>query len=699
MPQGYLVTLGNNSLDPADVISGGLFDFDTQTALGAGQWQWTGTWNGSQFTNELEPGQYYLATNGNVYFEPGLGPVTTLTSGSVISAPSFTLPDGIVSGNSGADLIDNSYTDSDLDQVDDNPAQYGDDIRAGAGNDTVMAGLGDDTVDGGSGNDEIHGDFGPGSPTLIAQQLNWDALGGNGTNLAAGVTQDTGDIDVSVSFANTGDNAPVYQVNTSDQIYVAGGEPYDNNSSLYLFGNGDGATSTTTIDFAASAGADVADAVQNLNFRINDIDWGSGNHTDIVTVNAYDADGNPVTVTLTPSGGDSVSGTTITANQVANSPGQADGSVLVEIAGPVAQVEIIYANGQSGTQAIWVSDLHFDAVPEAAGNDDLSGGLGDDTIYGEAGDDTLSGDEGADSLVGGSGADDLSGGAGDDTLQIGSGDSATGGDGDDLFIIEDTGDGPGSIILDGGTTGQGAGDVLDLNGLLAPGSVNVTSNIGGEKSGTAQLLDGTTVNFSNIDSIICYATGTRILTDQGYRAIETLRPGDGIVTEDAGVQPLRWLGQTEVIAQDDLAAVRIDPGVLPGALRPLIVSQRHRMVLHGYLPELMFGTDQVFADAGHLVDLPGVTRMEGGTVTYVHLALARHHVIWAEGMASESFFAGPSGLAALGAAQRADLLRALPQLQDDPHSYGAVARPCLHRYETEALMEQMRGQTLRPLVA
>ncbi|MCB1330013.1 MAG: hypothetical protein KDK28_11455, partial [Maritimibacter sp.] len=67
------------------------------------------------------------------------------------------------------------------------------------------------------------------------------------------------------------------------------GESFDPRSSLYLYGNGDGPTSTATIDFAAATGTEYADEVENVSFRINDIDWGSGNHTDVVTVNAFDA--------------------------------------------------------------------------------------------------------------------------------------------------------------------------------------------------------------------------------------------------------------------------------------------------------------------------------------------------------------------------------------------------------------------------
>ena len=89
MPDGYLVTLGTtNTLAEIDAISGSLVTFTTASTIGAGEWLWTGTFNGTTFTNEAEPGVFFLATDGNVYFVPDFGPVSTLAEGSVLSAPS-----------------------------------------------------------------------------------------------------------------------------------------------------------------------------------------------------------------------------------------------------------------------------------------------------------------------------------------------------------------------------------------------------------------------------------------------------------------------------------------------------------------------------------------------------------------------------------------------------------------------------------
>lgn len=617
--------------------------------------------------------------------------------------------DGDIDGTNGNDLIDLNYTDIHGESVDGSPFSTADSITAGAGDDTIYGGQESDTIDAGDGNDLAYGDLNGGTPANVAQELNWSAEGGTGTDLSGGFTQDTGEIDVTLSFADSGNNNPTFEVDNSLTQYSASGETFSDSSSLFLFGDGDGTTSTTTIDFAASAGATVEDEVENVAFRINDVDWGSGNHRDVVTVNAYDANGDPVAVTLTPGAGDTVSGNTVTAGSTAENTNSPGGSLLVEVAGPVARIEVIYGNALDGTQGIWLTDIQFEAVPVAAGDDSIIGGAGDDTLFGEDGNDTLEGGADADSLVGGAGDDSLTGGTGDDTLEGGEGadelaggagndsllvgqdDTATGGDGDDVFTLTDTGEpGSGTIFIDGLTTNESAGDTLNLNGLADRTTLNITSDVGGELSGTVEMLDGTLVSFSNIDSVICFTPGTRILTAKGARPVETLRPGDLIVTRDEGLQPLRWTGATRALARGDLAPIRFAPHVL-GSERPLLVSPRHRMLIEGHAAQLLFGAEEVFAAACHLVDDESVTRVEGGEVTYIHLALDRHQVILAEGAPTESFFVGDEALKALSPQARESLFRAMPHLRADPTRYGATARPCLKKHEARLLRARARA--------
>ncbi|MFD1342372.1 Hint domain-containing protein [Litorisediminicola beolgyonensis] len=774
---------------------------------------------------------------------------------------------GVVDGTAGDDLIDPDYVDGELEQVDLYRDAPDDVIAAGAGNDTVIGGLGSDTIDGGEGNDLLYGDYGTYSdPATTAQDLNWSLQGADGADVSAGFTQDTGLIDVAVSFINDGDNAPTFNIETSDTQYRAAGETFSQNSAVFLYGNGDGATSTTRIDFSASSEGGVRDEVENVRFRINEVDAVAGNHVDIITVKAYDADGNPVAVTLTPAGADTVTGDTITAAEGNDTSADAQSSVLVTIAGPVSRIEVSYGNGDTLTQAITLTDIQFDAVAQPEGADSLTGGTGADTLFGERGNDTLSGGDDADSLfggdgadwlsgdagadtlygelgndtlmggadddslIGGDGADSLDGGTGNDTLEGGTGadtltggsgmdyasyagsdagvtvdlaagtfsgghaegdvtgggldgiigsefndslsgydgegadwtnvfyggagddtldgrggsdtldggtgadsilggggadsvtggdgddfisggtgadtllgdagndtiiaaegDSVSGGDGDDVISLAELGESStGTITIDGGTTGQTGGDILDLAGVADRGTMVYTEDGSGERSGTVTMYDGTVVTFSNIDEVVCFTPGTRLLTDRGYRRIENLRAGDLVETADGGLQPVRWIGSTTVEGTGDVAPIRFEAGALPGLTRTLRVSPQHRVLVRGPFCEMLFGTHEVLVAAKHLVNGTTIQAEPFDRVCYMHVAFDRHHVVCAEGAEVESFHAVERSMGILSAEDRTRLRAALGLVEGGGLGHGPAARHCLKEHEATALMGLMR---------
>lgn len=104
--------------------------------------------------------------------------------------------------------------------------------------------------------------------------------------------------------------------------------------------------------------------------------------------------------------------------------------------------------------------IGYDLATGGTGNDTLDGNGGEDTLYGDDGDDMLEGGGESDLLFGGNGddvlsglatgisasdssnvidgRDTLSGGAGDDHLLLGGGDTGIGGEGNDLFAVDNT---------------------------------------------------------------------------------------------------------------------------------------------------------------------------------------------------------------------------------------------------------------------
>ncbi|MEM7507750.1 MAG: Hint domain-containing protein [Pseudomonadota bacterium] len=208
---------------------------------------------------------------------------------------------------------------------------------------------------------------------------------------------------------------------------------------------------------------------------------------------------------------------------------------------------------------------------------------------------------------------------------------------------------------------------------------------------TATVVGDPTPGAANL----CFTAGTWIATPDGERLIETLRPGDLILTRDGDPQPLRWIGRRQVAATGRRAPVCFAPGAL-GQRRALIVSQQHRMLLGGWRAELLFGAAEVLVPAVHLINDEDIQLCEGGNVTYIHLLFDHHQIVTANGIASESFHPGEIALSSLTTATRAEILSLFPELAERNIGYGPVARPVLKGFEAHVLQRAARTLPLTP---
>jgi len=159
----------------------------------------------------------------------------------------------------------------------------------------------------------------------------------------------------------------------------------------------------------------------------------------------------------------------------------------------------------------------------------------------------------------------------------------------------------------------------------------------------------------------CFTPGTLIETDQGLRAIETLKPGDLVMTRDNGFQPLLWMSSRTVPGRGQFAPVVFAPGAI-GNPEELTVSPQHRMLIIGWQAELFFGVDEVLVPAKHLVNGNTIRQVETSEVTYIHLLLADHEIVMAGGVPSESYFLGHA-LRADHGGTRAELQALFPELE------------------------------------
>lgn len=133
-----------------------------------------------------------------------------------------------------------------------------------------------------------------------------------------------------------------------------------------------------------------------------------------------------------------------------------------------------------------------------------------------------------------------------------------------------------------------------------------------------------------------FTRGTRITMGNGAQIpIEHLQVGDRVLTRDAGVQDIRWIGHSTARATGEFAPIRIKAGVLNN-MDDLIVSPDHRLFIYQRSDRIGAGRSELLVKARHLVNGDSITVIQGGFVDYFQLLFDHHQIIYAEGIAAES---------------------------------------------------------------
>jgi len=170
--------------------------------------------------------------------------------------------------------------------------------------------------------------------------------------------------------------------------------------------------------------------------------------------------------------------------------------------------------------------------------------------------------------------------------------------------------------------------------------------------------------------IPCFAAGSLIQTAEGQKAVEALSTEDRVVEHTGQKTPVlaalrRTLKSEDLERHPNLRPIRIASGALGAGLphRDLLVSPQHRMLVSSKVAERMFGAREVLVAAKRLTDLPGIfVDLDAQEVTYVHLVLDHHAVIFAEGAPTESLYVGSETLKSLAPEARAELEALFPDL-------------------------------------
>ena len=191
-----------------------------------------------------------------------------------------------------------------------------------------------------------------------------------------------------------------------------------------------------------------------------------------------------------------------------------------------------------------------------------------------------------------------------------------------------------SFVISGGTLSNL--DVSNANTLTM--SDSGTGRIDRIIFGSGVSASGFAIVNNNTIQVACFAAGTRMETANGPVAVEALRVGDLVLTEDVHdeanpPEQIVWIGQRSIDCErhpkpETVWPVRVQSGAFGEnvPLRDLYLSPDHAVFIYNVLIPVKL-----------LINGASITQVERARITYFHVELPRHAVILAEGLPVESY--------------------------------------------------------------
>ncbi|WP_417702238.1 Hint domain-containing protein [Pseudophaeobacter sp.] len=525
--------------------------------------------------------------------------------------------------------------------------QGADTVLAGAGDDVVYGQGGDDSLFGEDGNDSLDGgagddvmDGGIGSDTLIGGDGGDTISGGDGDDyiegglgndyLTTGLGNDTlmgGEGDDTLKNS-AGDDSLVGGVGNDSIVATDGNDTLDGgdgNDTMYGGNDNDLLVGGTGADLMyGEADSDTFEISDGFG---NDTVVGGEAGVDYDTVDLSGVTASGVTVTYT---GDEAGTVTDGADTI--------GFSEIEAMTLTGQDDVVDASADSAGVII-DAGAGDDTITLGGGSDFISGGAGYDEII-------LTASGGADTLSDFSVSDDDDDGFYNDQLDVS---DLTGGTGPDGSIrsqdVSVSDDGFGNALLS-----FPGGESLVLKGV-SPAQITSQSQL-------------------HSAGIPCFTPEVLLATRRGTVPAGQIRVGDMLQTADNGFQPVIWVGQrrldrAELLLRPHLRPYRLSPGGFLSPERPMLLSPQHRLLVH----RRTLGQDTPFGESFVSAKLlAGIDENCGQQlyadqgVTYVHLMTEQHEVVFAEGIATETFWPGPEAIRGLSADNMRELFELFPDL-------------------------------------
>ncbi len=182
------------------------------------------------------------------------------------------------------------------------------------------------------------------------------------------------------------------------------------------------------------------------------------------------------------------------------------------------------------------------------------------------------------------------------------------------------------------------------------------------------------------DCFAAFTHGTLLQTPQGPTAIEDILPGDHVITEQHGPQPVLWRGSMTCQANTPhdrcrtLTRITADGFGIGRPLRDMLIGPGGRLLCRARSGPTRRG--QALAPVTMLHDGASVFAVTPpGAVQLYHLVLPIHATLRANGLEMESYHPGISLRATLQTGrQMAQFLAIFPHI-DQPGDFGPLAIP------------------------
>ncbi len=197
------------------------------------------------------------------------------------------------------------------------------------------------------------------------------------------------------------------------------------------------------------------------------------------------------------------------------------------------------------------------------------------------------------------------------------------------------------------------------------------------------------VRLADISSL-AFGFGTHITMADGHqRQVESLAPGDRVLTRDHGGQPLRHILHRTVRAVGPFAPVVIPKDTI-GNAGDLILSQQQRLFIYQRGHNRLTETAEMLVKAAYLVDEDRIFLRPGGYTDFYTLVFDHHEVIYAECIPVESLELSAATRPGLPEDIAREVGAELPDLDHRPH-FGTEADKTAARLTRERLLKE-RGK-------